>query len=93
MRIYFIAAALLCSVTMSAKSDKHGYMALVPVEKVKVTDAFWTSRYDNWRRVTIPDVLNKFEGRSTGNNQGNTLDNFDQIAAGMRNTGRHVGEP
>ncbi|MGM9704803.1 MAG: glycoside hydrolase family 127 protein [Prevotella sp.] len=92
MRIKAITAALLCAVTAHAKGD-NGPMKLVPVENVKVADAFWTPRYDNWFKVTIPDVLNKFEGRGTGNNQGNTLDNFDQIASGIRNTGHHVGEP
>ena len=92
MRIKTIAVALLCAITVHSKNYK-GTMKLVPVEKVKVTDVFWSPRYDKWRSVTIPDVLNKFEGHGTGNSQGNTLHNFEQVAAGVRNTGRHVGEP
>lgn len=33
----------------------------VPLQQVTIDDAFWSPRYETWRKVTIPDVLAKFE--------------------------------
>lgn len=93
MRKITFAATILCAVAAYAGNGKIRTMKLVPVEKVKVNDAFWSPKYDTWRNITVPDVLNKFEGQNTGNSQGNTLWNFEQVASGKRDVGRHVGEP
>jgi DUF1680 family protein len=33
----------------------------IPLPQVTIDDAFWSPRYATWRKVTIPDVLAKFE--------------------------------
>lgn len=33
----------------------------VPLRQVTIDDAFWSPRFETWRKVTIPDVLAKFE--------------------------------
>jgi DUF1680 family protein len=33
----------------------------IPLQQVTIDDAFWSPRFETWRKVTIPDVLAKFE--------------------------------
>lgn len=88
-----LTAVASCAALQAGAVEHRGAIIPVPVENVTVSDGFWTPRYDGWRNVTIPDVFNKFEGKNTGNDQGDTFTNFDDVAAGKRDTGKHVGAP
>jgi DUF1680 family protein len=47
----------------------------VPLTQVDVDDAFWSPRYATWRKVTIPDVLAKFE-------KDGAIANYDHVCRG-----------
>ncbi len=65
--------------------------------QVKINDAFWSPKLQQWSTTTINDVLNKFEGlnKSTQEEQqkNNAFKNFDDVASGQTNTDHHVGFP
>lgn len=67
------------------------------ISHVKINDAFWSPKLQQWSTTTVNDVLNKFEGlnKSTPEEQqnNNAFKNFDDVAAGKTNTGNHVGFP
>jgi DUF1680 family protein len=72
---------------------------------VKINDSFWSPRLQLWQTKTVNDVFDKFEGRYTP--QGESLErdfkdlgitrnaflNFDLVAAGKRDIGKHHGPP
>lgn len=61
----------------------------VPLQRVSIDDAFWSPKYDVWRRVMIGDCLDKFE-------KDGTLANFDHVARGDlngENGAKHGGLP
>ena len=55
------------------------------VDEVKVQDAFWSPKFAQWRKVTIPDVLDKLEKRS------GAMENLERAA--KREKGAHRGSP
>ena len=55
------------------------------------SDGFWGHRYATWRKVTIPDVMDKFEGRCGLGSKYDWLENFDRVAAGDIGKGGHHG--
>lgn len=71
-----------------------GKVTFLEARKVHIDDSFWSPKMELWKRVTIDDVLNKFEGKHVnepGNH--NTLSNFDRVTQGCTGTGGHVGPP
>lgn len=76
------------------------------IERVKITDAFWGPKMEKWRKVTVNDVFNKFDGNYDPQKSpylqkdfeklGATRDafnNFDLVAQGKRGIGKHNGPP
>ena len=60
-----------------------GKVTFIEARKVHIDDSFWSPKMELWKRVTIDDVLNKFEGKHVnepGNH--NTLSNFDRVTQG-----------
>ena len=47
----------------------------VPLDRVKVDDAFWSPKLTIWRTVTVKDCFDKFEKEGA-------LRNFDRVARG-----------
>ncbi|MBR6141904.1 MAG: glycoside hydrolase family 127 protein [Bacteroidaceae bacterium] len=72
-------------------SDKPERMTYPAPNQVKITDQMWSQILERTRSVTIPDVLNKFEGRTQ--NAPNTLHNFELVAEGHVADGGHFGFP
>jgi DUF1680 family protein len=69
----------------ASHADDEAWLTAVPLAQVSITDAFWSPKYDVWRRVTIGDCLEKFE-------KDGTLDNFDHVARGELDA-KHGGLP
>lgn len=67
------------------------------VNEVKVQDAFWQPKLKQWKQVTSNDVLDKFEGKHLHNAEeckaNDAFRNFDLVAEGKRDIGKHAGEP
>lgn len=67
------------------------------VKEVKVNDDFWRPRFEQWRSVTVTDVLDKFEGKhlegDKDREEHDTFRNFDLVAQGKRDIGHHAGAP
>ena len=55
----------------------------VPIQQVRIDDAFWSPKLKTWREVTIPDCFAKFE-------KDGALTNFDKVRDG---TGGEHGGP
>lgn len=89
VRLYLKLPALLLLSCLNTFSQN--------VSHVKIKDAFWSPKLQQWSTTTVNDVLNKFEGlnKSTPAEQqnNNAFTNFDDVAAGKTNTGHHVGFP
>lgn len=71
-----------------------GKVTFIASKDVKINDPFWSPKMEQWKTVTIDDVLNKFEGKHVhepGNH--NTMGNFDCVAKGQSGTNEHVGPP
>ena len=89
--IAIIAALLLAtpliSSALAAESGNPATIRLtpVPIQQVKIEDAFWSPRIKTWREVTIPDSLAKFE-------KDGTLLNFDRVRDGQLQE-KHGGAP
>jgi DUF1680 family protein len=58
----------------------------VPVSSVTINDGFWKQKLEVIRKITIDDVLTKFEREGR-----NALQNFDRVRDGQR--GGHEGSP
>jgi DUF1680 family protein len=56
----------------------------VPIQQVTIDDEFWSPRLKVWRKVTIPDCLDKFE-----RDRGGAINNFDRVRDEKR--GGHAG--
>lgn len=52
-------------------------------------------RYEKWEHVTVGDMLNKFEGNDPAHFACgvDAFENFDLVASGARDIGRHAGPP
>ena len=89
-----VAALMLASCGGGAGN---GSLKLVDNKDVVVDDQFWSPRYMQWATVTASDVLNKFEGRNVADKQEghmySVVENFDSVAAGKRDIGKHAGFP
>lgn len=93
---YGIITALLLGggcLSASAREPK-GKVTFVKAKEVFIDDPFWSSKLELWKKVTIPDVLDKFEGKhihDSGNH--NVFCNFDEVAQGHSGTRNHIALP
>lgn len=82
------AAPALCGFAYAP----HARMEFVSPAEVRIDDAFWSPKFKVWRTVTLPDVLDKFEGRGRKDGvEDDWFANFDHVAAGERANGAHKG--
>jgi DUF1680 family protein len=58
----------------------------VPIQSVKIKDAFWSPKQRVWQEVTIPDCFTKFD-----NDRGGAFNNFDRVRDGESDG--HAGPP
>ena len=74
--------------------------------QVKINDAFWGPKFEQWRTTTVNDVFDKFEGNYNPKASStlkrdfeqlgatrNAFKNFDLVAEGKRGIGTHNGPP
>jgi DUF1680 family protein len=70
----------------------HARMEFASPAEVRVEDDFWSPKLKVWRTVTLPDILDKFEGRGRKDGvKDDWVANFDHVAAGERANGAHKG--
>ena len=81
-----VALVLAAAVSCSGVKSHQGALGVIPLQDVKLDGDFWGPRMEQWATVTANDVLNKFE-------RDGILANFDSVAAGKRDIGKHVGPP
>lgn len=78
-------------------SPDNGTAKIRPLEAgtVTVEDTFWSPRFEKWEHVTVGDMLDKFEGNDPAHFACgvDAFENFDLVASGARNIGRHAGPP
>jgi DUF1680 family protein len=79
-----IAQAALIQSLPAAEAAKPQRLEPVPVSQVVIEDDFWSPKIKQWREVTIPDCLDKFE-----KDRGGAVNNFDLVRDGK--TGKHAG--
>ncbi|MFI2743522.1 glycoside hydrolase family 127 protein [Zhouia sp. PK063] len=66
------------------------------IDSIEILDGFWKPKLTQWQLITLNDVFDKFEGKYTAagiQNDINAFRNFENVAAGKRNTGKHDGPP
>lgn len=74
------------------------------VLNVKIEDGFWGPKIQTWRSKTINDVFDKFEGKyklewrlgeeyERTKKRRDAFENFDLVAQGKRDIGKHNGPP
>ncbi len=78
--------ALCCLPGGRARSQEFNQLTPVPIQSVRVEDAFWSPKRKLWQEVTIPDCFTKFE-----NDRGGALNNFDRVRDGKSDG--HAGPP
>lgn len=93
-----IKTALLALPLLAAGCNRDSGTAKIrPMEagSVRVEDAFWSPRYEKWEHVTVGDMLDKFEGNDPAHFACgvDAFENFDLVASGARDIGRHAGPP
>lgn len=66
--------------------SNHAKLKCVSIKDVVIDDAFWNSKLNIAKKVTLFDVFNKFQNLQEG-----TMSNFDWVAQGKQ--GKHVGPP
>lgn len=93
-----IKTALLALPLLAAGCNRDSGTAKIrPLEagSVRVEDAFWSPRYEKWEHVTVGDMLDKFEGNDPAHFACgiDAFENFDLVASGARDIGRHAGPP
>jgi DUF1680 family protein len=70
----------------SAMPKEKQQILFVSLKDVKINDGFWKDRLDVFSKITIPDVLNKFE-----KDRGGAFNNFKRVRDGKK--GFHAGSP
>lgn len=94
--VSFLSISLFVFVSLSScnGNDEPSRMTYPAPNQVKITDRMWSPILERTRCVTIPDVLDKFEGRHTDDALShNALRNFDLVAEGHVADGGHFGFP
>jgi DUF1680 family protein len=69
-----LSQSLAAAATKDNTAKPHALTA-VPLSQITMDDAFWSLRYETWRKVTIPDVLVKFE-------KDGAIANYDHVCRG-----------
>ncbi|MBE7176293.1 MAG: glycoside hydrolase family 127 protein [Mucilaginibacter polytrichastri] len=97
----------LCFFTAAAQTPSKPLHIIRPPElrSVKINDPFWSPKLDVWRTQTVYDVFDKLEGnyvpdrddlikeqKELGHTR-NAFQNFDDVAAGKKETKRSDGPP
>lgn len=86
-----------CSCKDLKTENENNGLKLNRVSEVIIKDSFWTPKFEQWRRITVADVFDKFEGKFKKNpdewQQNNSFANFDDVAKGKKGTGHHAGLP
>lgn len=97
--------SILQSSIVFSQNNTSAAMTLQNVTDVKIEDAFWTPRMELWRKTTVNDVFDKFEGKyelqgeelindaKKNGKTRNAFSNFDLVAQGKRGIGHHDGPP
>ncbi|MEJ2883022.1 beta-L-arabinofuranosidase domain-containing protein [Pedobacter sp. GR22-6] len=79
------------------KTETKEQWQLAPIAHTRISDRFWSPRFELWRTTTSNDVLDKFEGKHLASDkereESNAFANFDDVASGQKGTGRHAGFP
>lgn len=93
-----IKTALLALPFLAAGCNRDSGTAKIrplEAESVRVEDAFWSPRYEKWEHITVGDMLDKFEGNDPAHFACgvDAFENFDLVASGARDIGRHAGPP
>jgi DUF1680 family protein len=78
--------ALCCLPAGIAFSQEFNQVAPVPIQSVRLEDAFWSPKRKVWQELTIPDCFTKFE-----DDRGGALNNFDRVRDGKSDG--HAGPP
>ncbi|MCH5718055.1 beta-L-arabinofuranosidase domain-containing protein [Niabella hibiscisoli] len=90
-----ISLGLMCCCCMLQAQQQHTQR--MRVKKVTINDRFWKPKMQLWAFKTINDVFNKFEGKYKTDveeqTKNNAFLNFDDVAKGKINTGKHAGFP
>jgi DUF1680 family protein len=86
--VTILCGMVLCAhcierVQAESTAEKH-LLVPVPIQSVKIEDAFWGPRLNVWKSVTLKDVLDKFEAAGA-------FRNFDRVAGTLE--GKHEGPP
>lgn len=107
MRTCKTLALWLLSNLVIAQSAKYNVHIIHPLtlEQVSVNDLFWSPKLKVWDRKTVYDVFDKLEGnyepdrkdlieeKAKWGRTRNAFLNFDRVAKGEKNTGKHDGPP
>jgi len=93
------------SLMVFSQNETSSKRNLQNVTNVKIDDAFWMPKMELWRKITVNDVFDKFEGKyelqgeeliNDAKKIGKTRNaflNFDLVAQGKRGIGLHYGPP
>ena len=88
MKLVIAALSVLATVPSFGKAC----MEFASPAEVRLDDAFWSPKFAVWRAVTLPDVLDKLEGKTRKDGvKDDWFANFDHVAAGERGNGAHKG--
>ena len=83
-RMSVVVATVLITSLTGVAAGEGPMLTAVPIERVTITDPFFSPKLDTWRSVTIQDALGKFE-------KDGVIENFDRVARGDK--GGHKCEP
>ncbi len=86
-----------CSPDSKVANTENQNIQFQEVNQVKIQDAFWKPKFDQWRQVTANDVFDKFESKHIHDDKEreahDTFRNFDLVANGERDIKHHAGAP
>ena len=99
----FISASLF-SCEEKTSSPKIVEQDSSKIEKITIQDGFWGPKLKQWSTTSIHDVFDKFEGNyalewrlgdeyNRTNKRRDAFENFDWVAQGKRDIGKHNGPP
>ena len=92
--IFCLALAAAAGLPSANAQAQTGKVTFSGIRQVTVDDPFWSPKFKTWQEATIPDILDKFEGKhEKGEGNFNAFRNFDFVAQGDRGTKNHFGAP
>lgn len=80
--LYSVCVGLVNVCLLHAETNDH--LRPVPIQSVRIEDAFWSPKMEVWNSTTLKDVLEKFEAAGA-------FRNFDRVAKKL--DGKHEGPP